>query len=492
MKIKKVGSVSPARAYEVLRRLNSRLISGERSFIISKENFEEDSCARDQCGDSFSKPRYSYVGSSPYARLGLEAGRCVLRVIRNSGQGAQDLGPDPFDALSTVLKDLGRGQSGKVGPFPFSTGAVGHLSYELRDFSLGTATLKKTHPRDLSPFEVSFYDPVYVFDHNMEEGFLVSRGRATDAYFNEVLSALKGAGASARSSATINDKDAPRITAPVFDMDRKQYTRAVKKAQAYITAGDIYQINIARFMEVPWQGDPLPLYRRLMRQSPSRFGALMEVPGAAIIVNSPERLLKVTNTVAETGPIKGTRPRGAEGAGSAGDELMRRSLLESEKERAEHVMVVDLERNDLGKVSLPGSVSVEDFMNIESYPTLHHMVSKVRGLLRPEVDSPQALKALFPGGSITGTPKIRATEIIEEIEGRPRGLYTGCFGYIDLSGNMDMTMAIRTAVIRDNKLKLGIGSGIVVDSEPEAEFEETTLKASAFLRALGIEGMINE
>jgi para-aminobenzoate synthetase component 1 len=209
----------------------------------------------------------------------------------------------------------------------------------------------------------------------------------------------------------------------------------------------------------------------------------MDFGGFQVISNSPERMLMKNGRVIETSPIKGTRRRGNT---VDEDNALIGELRLSDKERAEHVMIVDLERSDLGQVSAPGSVKVLEFGRIATYPHLHHMVSTIRGTLRPEVDAPEALKRVFPGGSITGAPKIRAMQIIAELEPCRRGLYTGAMGWIGFNGDMDMAMAIRTAVVKDGLLHLGVGGGIVADSKAEDEYEETLLKATDFLGALGV------
>jgi para-aminobenzoate synthetase component 1 len=261
---------------------------------------------------------------------------------------------------------------------------------------------------------------------------------------------------------------------------KKGYIDAINKAQSYIAAGDIYQINLSQRLTIPWACDPFALYAALLDERPARFSSYIDCGAFKIISNTPERLLKVENGVIETQPIKGTRPRGSS---TEEDRRLVEELRKNPKERAEHVMIVDLERNDLGRVSIPGSVEVKDFEKIETYPGLHHMVSTVRGRLKPWIDGLMALRATFPGGSVTGAPKIRAMEIIEELEPIPRGIYTGGVGFIDFNGTMDISMAIRTALYKDGLLHLHVGGGIVADSVPEAEYDETILKAEDFLEA---------
>lgn len=273
------------------------------------------------------------------------------------------------------------------------------------------------------------------------------------------------------------------MTGPISsNFTRDEYLETVLKAQEYISSGDIYQINLSQRLTLPIGGDPLGLYTRLIETSPAPFSSFFDYGQFQIISNSPERLLKVDGRTVETSPIKGTRPRGGT---PEEDRQLIEELRTSVKERAEHVMIVDLERNDLGRVSEPGTVAVTSFERVETFPGLHHMVSTVRGTLRKGIHPMECLKSAFPGGSITGAPKIRAMEIIDEIEPAPRGVYTGGIGWMGFNGEMDISMAIRTAVVRNNTLYLHVGGGIVADSVPELEYGETLLKAKCFLDVVG-------
>ncbi|MBI5560729.1 MAG: anthranilate synthase component I family protein [Deltaproteobacteria bacterium] len=266
-------------------------------------------------------------------------------------------------------------------------------------------------------------------------------------------------------------------------LTKEDYIKTVKKALGYIASGDIYQINLSQRLKIGCAQDPFAVFFPLFKKDPAPFGSFMDFGRFQIISNSPERLLRVESGVAEVEPIKGTRPRGKT---PEEDKVNLEQLRQSPKERAEHLMIVDLERNDLGRVSVPGTVEVVIFEKIETYPSLHHMVSKVRGRLRPGIDAPAALKACFPGGSVTGAPKIRAIEIIDELEPVRRGIYTGGLGWMDFGGDMDIAMAIRTAVCKDSYLYLNVGGGIVADSDPEEEYAETLIKAEDFLKVLNV------
>jgi anthranilate synthase component I len=268
--------------------------------------------------------------------------------------------------------------------------------------------------------------------------------------------------------------------------DPRRYLHAVERALEYIGAGDIYQANLSR----GWQArlrrgiQPHQVYRRLRETNPGPFSGLAVLDGLTAISSSPERLVSVREGLITTRPIAGTRPRGAD---PAADRALARELHAHPKERAEHVMLIDLERNDLGRVCEPGSVQVDEFMTIESYAHVHHIVSNVRGRLRADVTPGKVLAAVFPGGTITGCPKIRCMEIIAELEGAPRGAYTGSLGYLNRDGSMDMNILIRSLQLDGRALSLRAGAGIVADSIAERELEETRAKARGVLRALGVE-----
>lgn len=263
----------------------------------------------------------------------------------------------------------------------------------------------------------------------------------------------------------------------------QRYVEAVRRALAYIAAGDIYQANLSRAWRAPMADATAPyhLYQRLRQTNPGPFSGLAVLDGVAIVTSSPERLLSVRNRVIETRPIAGTRPRGLD---TLSDSALARELHANPKERAEHLMLIDLERNDLGRVCEAGSVQVNEFMSIESYAHVHHIVSNVRGRLRAEVTPGQALAALFPGGTITGCPKVRCMEIIAELEGATRGAYTGSLGYLNRDGSMDFNILIRSLELRNGNITLRAGAGIVADSLAEHELEESCTKARGVLRAL--------
>lgn len=267
----------------------------------------------------------------------------------------------------------------------------------------------------------------------------------------------------------------------------EQFLAAVQRIRRYIHDGDVFQVNLSRAWraELAAGNGAAELYAALRRHNPAPFAGLATWGECAIASSSPERLVRVRGDVVDTRPIAGTRPRSAE---RARDLDYSRELLAHPKERAEHVMLIDLERNDLGRIALPGTVRVDELMALESYAHVHHIVSNVRGVKRPEVTPGEVIRAVFPGGTITGCPKVRCMEIIAELEAAPRGPYTGAMGYLNRDGSLDLNILIRTLLVEGPRVSLRAGAGIVADSDPAAELAETRAKARGLLLALGAEG----
>ncbi len=270
-------------------------------------------------------------------------------------------------------------------------------------------------------------------------------------------------------------------TSAVSNWTKAEYLAAVERALAYLAAGDIYQVNLAQQFSCPWDGSPADLFAWWRRQNPAPFAACIDCDDLALVSNSPECLLALEGRRIATYPIKGTRRRSAD---PEVDQQLVEELATNPKERAEHVMIVDLERNDLGRVCAIGSVRVRDFATVRSFPAVHHMVSVIEGELKPEIGLAALLRATFPGGSITGAPKIRAMEIIDEIEPSTRGFYTGAAGILWPSGDLRLALTIRTATIQGQTITYPSGGGIVADSTAEGEYQETLLKARPFLDAV--------
>ena len=357
-------------------------------------------------------------------------------------------------------------------PFPLAGGVVACLSYEL---GVEVAPRRITH-RSTTPLAVlRRYDPLLVYDRRRTQyALLAQHPAAAPARWLERLSGtappLEGAlGAAPLSAAT----------------SAACYHAAVRRILAYLAAGDCYQVNLTQPFAAPLAGPAWALFTRFARLHPVPYSAYLDLGDAVVVANSPELLLRRRGARVTTRPIKGTRPRGQD---AARDALLAAELRRDEKERAEHVMIVDLERNDLGRVCVPGSVEVNGLARLESHPTVHHLVSEVSGTLRGNTDLAALLAATFPGGSITGAPKVRAMEIIAELEAEPRGVYTGAVGLLHPTGDLELGLPIRTAVVADGRARWHAGGGIVADSDPERELAEAWLKTAAIRLALGERG----
>lgn len=375
---------------------------------------------------------------------------------------------DPF---SLVRDYLGR-QEISHPEIPFMGGAVGYFSYDLSR-RLENIPSTAFDAEQLPEMRIGIYDWAVVVDHVEKKCWLASYGRAplTRERWDELVQKFSSLPAPAHVPFT--------VSAPVVsNMDEEAYRQAFDRIQSYIHAGDCYQVNLAQRFSAKAEGDAWVAYQQLRRVSPAPFSAFLNLPGVQILSASPERFLEVKSRLVETKPIKGTRPRSDD---PRQDSENAQDLLSSLKDRAENLMIVDLLRNDIGKNCLPGSVRADKMFALESYPNVHHLVSTVTGRLAQGHDSLHLLRGCFPGGSVTGAPKLRAMEIIEELEPHRRGVYCGAIGYVGFDGNMDTNIAIRTAVYSENVIRFWAGGGIVADSDADREYRETWDKASNML-----------
>jgi anthranilate synthase component 1 len=360
---------------------------------------------------------------------------------------------------------------------PFHGGWFVYLGYELAAEIEPTLTLP---PDTVLPRAFAVRCPAALIrDHKENRTFAVCE-KSVAACIGIMHADLKVAAAASNQDMPISAKIGAAIRA-VSEEDPRRYLRAVDRAKQYIAAGDVFQANLSRGWSFEVQLSAAEIYTRLARTNPAPFAGCARWGDRWILSSSPERLLSIRDGIASTRPIAGTRPRSTE---MAQDLKLSTELIANQKERAEHIMLIDLERNDLGRICEPGSVEVNEMMVLESYAHVHHIVSNVRGRLRPEVTPGMAIRAVFPGGTITGCPKVRCMEIIAELEDSPRGAYTGSFGYLNLDGSMDLNILIRTMVLHASALQLRAGAGIVADSEPESELDETRAKARGLLEAL--------
>jgi para-aminobenzoate synthetase component 1 len=392
---------------------------------------------------------------------------------------------------------------------PFQAGAAGYIGY---DWGLTLERLPTPRFDDLAMDDVviGIYDWVLAWDHESGRAWLVSTGLPATAGEIKARRAaeraasvrhwLEEAQAGAGRQAGDPPGDPPDTAAsfrvedgwwpPALDLrssfTKADYLAAVQRVRDYIYAGDIFQANFSQRFEAPLSESPWMLYQRLRRRNAAPFAAYLDFPDALVLSASPERFLRVSGGGhVETRPIKGTRPRGL---GPEHDAALGRALTESTKDRAENLMIVDLLRNDLSRVCRPGTVRVPELFALERYATVHHLVSTVVGDLEPGVDPLGLLRAAFPGGSITGAPKLRAMEIIAELEPSQRGIYCGSIGYWSVTGELDTSIAIRTATVRNGRVYFSAGGGIVADSVPEQEYRETLDKARGLIDALAVAG----
>lgn len=352
---------------------------------------------------------------------------------------------------------------------PFGGGWFVYLGYELA----GQVEPKLKLPRHEGRFPTAFATRCHaalVVDHDTGECWRVAEPGHEAAVDRELGTGSAGPAAAPEWLAV--DEDPPA-----------RYVASVERILEYIRAGDVFQANIARAWHARARSavNPAALYRLLRRTNPAPFAGIARFGDAAVVSSSPERLVEVRGDRVQTRPIAGTRPRGRDEQ----DQHLSSELMGHPKERAEHIMLIDLERNDLGRVCEPGSVRVSELMVLESYAHVHHIVSNVTGRLRPGTSPGEVIRAVFPGGTITGCPKVRCMEIIAELEATGRGPYTGAMGYLDLGGDMDLNILIRSLLVEDRHVSLRAGAGIVADSDPAHELEETRAKAKGMLLALG-------
>ncbi len=413
--------------------------------------------------------RYDIIAADPYLMLTTEEG--VTRVCPNGGETVKTRA-DPLE----VLRDaLGKPEAA-VGDLPFGGGAIGFLGYDLAR-SLDSSLPPRPGLAGWPEMAVGLYDWALVIDHARRRSQFVRQGRdpRNDNGWQSALRRLLAVSAGPAPAAPVEGV----LADP--GMPSARYAQGFDRIKHYIREGDCYQVNFAQRFRAAVRHDAWTLYQRMRQENPSPYGALLEYPFGQVLSSSPEQFLSLRNGLAQTRPIKGTRPRGET---AEQDLALRAQLLRSEKDRAENVMIVDLLRNDLGRVCEPGTIEVPELFRVESFATVHHLVSTVTGRLRAGMDALHLIAACFPGGSITGAPKRRAMEIIDELEPVRREVYCGNVIRLGFDGNLDSSITIRTALMRDREVYYWAGGGIVADSECDAEYQECLDKAAAFLRLL--------
>jgi anthranilate synthase component I len=411
--------------------------------------------------------RYDILPIACGEYLQLDAGR------RLSGTHAGDDGF--FKALENWWSALRTAES--IGQLPFTGGWLLYLGYELA-MEIESCLNLPAGPDPVIALAIRT-PAAWLRDHASGQAWLIA-----EPGFESLLDRFEGHVSGLRSSSRPIGAHLDR-SFEIEEEDAARFIAAVHRALEYTSAGDVYQTNLSRQWRAraPGPVSPVAVYRRLRDTNPSPFAALLRFGDFALLSSSPERLVAVRSGTVSTRPIAGTRPRGAN---PTDDAALVRSLLDNEKERAEHVMLIDLERNDLGRVCAAGSVHVDEYMTVETYAHVHHIVSNVSGRLRSGVSPIGVLRALFPGGTITGCPKIRCMQIIAELEACGRGAYTGSIGYLNRDGSCDLNILIRTITAQGAAFRFRAGAGIVADSDPLQELAETRAKAKGLLRALEV------
>jgi para-aminobenzoate synthetase component 1 len=430
--------------------------------------------------------RHSFAGADPWAVLRAFGDDVEIECRRplwpELAPGRHRLRADPLEVVRSLLPPAPAGASPGL---PFVGGAVGYLGYELAS-RFEPVRLTAADDLRLPDLVLLFVDRLLAWDHRDGRLVALGLGLATDA-----ATAHERARAAAREIAAAAAAGRPRAArraprgpgrAPGASLGREGFVRGVEAILGEIAAGNVYQACLTHRLELDSPGDPWDLYRELRRTSPAPFACYLELPEVAVVGASPERFLRVQpDGRVESRPIKGTRPRGRS---RAEDLHLRRELEESAKERAENLMIVDLVRNDLGRVCATGSVAVPQLFAIEDYARVFQMVSTVTGRLAPERDALDLVRAAFPPGSMTGAPKIAAMRLLDRLEPVRRGIYSGALGWLDARGGADLSVVIRTCLVRRGRAYVHVGAGIVADSDPAAEWRETLAKAGALLDAL--------
>ncbi len=431
-----------------------------------------------------SQARYSFVTAGPFLTFRSWGSRCEVA----GGPGAQTQFGNPWHLLDSLMS---RYELLDEPDFPFPLGGCfGFWGYDLKNFVEPKLRRRAINDLELPDCQVGFYDSLVAFDHWLGKTWVVSTGldasgarsqqRAKECLERWVAIASESAESGSTAGAAGCNSPTEQSTVRT-SLAEAEFVSRVVRAQEYIRAGDIYQVNLSHRLSADWLASAWTLFQRLSAVSPAPFAAYLDCGEFQIASSSPEQFLRLSGSHIRTRPIKGTRPRATD---ATRDAQLSYELQTSAKEMSELVMITDLLRNDLGRVCEYGSVQVPELMRLEKYPQVQHLVSTVEGRLRRDVTHFSAFASCFPGGSITGAPKIRAMEIIDELEPLARGPYTGALGYLGFNRESQLSILIRTALCHNGRAHFNVGAGIVADSNPEAEYEETLAKGRGFFAAL--------
>ncbi len=432
--------------------------------------------------------RYSFLAAKPYAEISARGNQVTLRTSAGTTEFDSS---DPLEEIRQRLDALNAAHLPQLPPF--EGGAIGYAGYDVVRYTENLPSPPQDD-RALPDLCFGFYDEMFVFDNVTKKMFVIVMARidaASDdhqgAYdqarqrVDQLVDKLSGP-AAGLMCADIDTSSSAEIQF-TSNFAQEEFEDAVRRCVEYIRAGDIFQVVISQRLECEVSADPFDIYRTLRVVNPSPFMFFLRTPDVTLVGSSPEIMCRVVDGEVTVRPLAGTRPRGAT---DEEDTRLGEELLADPKERAEHVMLVDLGRNDVGRVAEYGSVALSDVMSIERYSHVMHITSNVTGTLTSDKNAFDALRACLPAGTVSGAPKVRAMEIIDELERHRRGPYAGAVGYFDFAGNMDTCIALRTLVVQGNKAYVQAGAGIVADSDPTAEYQETLNKARGLLKAIGI------
>ena len=449
----------------VIKELKEYISAADIFQILKKEKDQAflDSSLVNQLG------RYSVIGRKPYLKFVKDGGKFYINNIEETDITFEDY----------LREYLRKNEDKNTTELPLISGAIGYFSYEYGR-KLMQVTSSEKDIVSIPDAVLIFYDLFVIEDCQEKKTYLVANGITEDA--EELIKKTEQKIRETKTSGEVSKPEKKAYNIELFpNFKKEEYKQAVDDMIHYIIEGDIYIANMTQQMKVKSQKKPEDVFWTLRKNNPSPFGGYLDYDDFQIVCASPERFLKMKKGHVETRPIKGTRKRGET---SEEDMIMRKELETSEKDKSELLMIVDLERNDLNRVCKPGSVKVTELFTVEEYATVFHLVSNIEGELEDGRNFADLLEAAFPGGSITGAPKYRAMEIIDELEHGRRNLYTGSIGYLTLDGDCDFNIVIRTALYKDGAYHLGVGGGITAESELEFEYEETLQKAKAVLEAM--------
>lgn len=477
-----LSAVGPTAVVPLWEEYQADLETPVSAYLKIAARFPEDHFLLESVEGGEQWARYSFIGFDPYVRF--RAAGNTIRIRREDGREEIREGGDPMDALAEIL---GERKYRPAAELPrFSGGAVGFLGY---DYVRGLERIPDLHPEAGTP-DAQFFFPsrLVIFDNVKHRILNVAHGRMRPGETGEETYER-----CRRSISEVRDllreplpwtevPETDEAIRPRFEMSRDRFTAAVRRTKEYIRDGEIIQAVLSNRAWVTTRRTPAEVYRVLRALNPSPYMFLLKMGDLAVVGSSPEVLVRLEGDLIQLRPIAGTRPRGST---PDEDRKLEADLLSDPKEIAEHVMLVDLGRNDVGRVAQWGSVKVDELMVVERYSHVMHIVSNVVGTLGKGKNAFDVLRAAFPAGTVTGAPKVRAMEIVEELEPVRRGVYAGSVGYFDFQGNMDFCITIRTIVMRGQEAMVQAGAGIVADSDPDREWEEIRTKARVLFRALG-------